>query len=271
MTFFSLFRQRFPQRAIAFLSVLFLSFSLWSCSGDKDTAQADVNVDPEIEAQVLEVIRKNPKAIIDAVQEYQRSQQQAQQQQQQQMAEDFKQQVLSNPKAVIAGAPVMGSDAYKVVMIEFSDFECPFCARAHETINAFMERNKDTVTLAYKHLPLVQIHDQAIPAATAAWAAQQQGKFWEYHDQLFVNQGQLGEELYQKIAQDLGLDLKKFASDRQAAEAPIQEDLALAQKLGINGTPFFVLASTETGKFETFSGALSLQEYEAKLAAVTTP
>lgn len=271
MTFSPLSRQSFSKRAIAFLSILLLSFSLWSCNGDKDTAQADVNVDPEIEAQVLEIIRKNPKVIIDAVQEYQRSQQQAQQQQQQQVAEDFKQKLLSDPKSIIGTSPVIGSDAYKVVMIEFSDFECPFCARAHGTINTFIEQHKDTVTLAYKHLPLIQIHEQAFPAATASWAAQQQGKFWEYHNKLFENQGQLGEELYQQIAQDLGLDLKKFAGDRQAAEAPVQADLTLAEQLGIRGTPFFVLASTETGKFETFSGALSLQEYEAKLTAVTTP
>lgn len=271
MNFFPLLRQCFSRRTLAFFSALILSFALWGCSGKKDAAQAEVKVDPELEAQILEVIRKNPQAIIEAVQEYQRSQQQAQQQQQQQTAEEFKQQVLKDPKAVIGDSPVMGSQAYKVVLIEFSDFECPFCARAHGTIKTFMEKHQDTVTLAYKHLPLIQIHDQAAPAAEASWAAHQQGKFWEYHDKLFENQDQLGEALYQKIAQDLGLDMKKFTGDRPKAQAAIEKDLELAQKLGLNGTPFFILASTETGKFETFSGALDLQQYEEKLKTVTTP
>lgn len=271
MTFFSLTRQRLPRRTLAFFSALMLSFSLWSCSGDKNQAQADVNVDPALEAQILEVIRKNPKVIIEAVQQYQITQQQEQQQAQQKAAADFEQKMITDPKAVVGNSPVMGSEAYKVVLIEFSDFECPFCASAHSTIKSFMEKHQDTVTLAYKHLPLVQIHPQAIPAAEASWAAQQQGKFWEYHDRLFEGQKSLGEDLYLKIAKDLGLDLEKFAADRSTAKASVQQDLDLAQQLGLNGTPFFILASTETKKIETFSGALSLAEYEAKLKTVTTP
>ncbi|WP_024545783.1 DsbA family protein [Picosynechococcus sp. NKBG15041c] len=244
-----------------------LSFSLWSCSGDQEQAQADVSVDAELEAQILQVIRDNPQVLIDSVQAYQLSQQQAQQQ----TATDFQAQLTSNPEAVIGDSPTLGSEEFNVVLIEFSDFECPFCARASETLKTFIEQNADTVTLAYKHLPLVQIHPQAIAAAEASWAAQQQGKFWEYHDQLFENQGQFNEELYQRIAQDLGLDLEQFEADRQRARPAIDEDLTLAQSLGLNGTPFFILASTETGNVETFSGALDLQEYEAKLAAVITP
>lgn len=264
-------RQSFSQRTLTLLSILLLSFSLWSCSGDQDTAQADTEIDSELEAQVLEILRKNPEVIIESVQQYQQAQQQQQQQEQQQAAAEFQQQVLTDPKAVIGNAPVKGSDAYKVVLIEFSDFECPFCARAHETVNQFIDKHGDTVTLAYKHLPLQQIHDQAIPAAEASWAAQQQGKFWEYHDKLFQNQDQLGDRLYEDIAKELKLDLEKFKADIEKAEPAIQEDLALAQKLRLSGTPFFIFASTETGKFETFSGALPLGELEAKLQAVTTP
>ncbi|MBV5261597.1 disulfide bond formation protein DsbA [Synechococcus moorigangaii CMS01] len=264
-------RQGFSRKMLALFSALCLGFGLWGCNGDSEQTQADVTVDPELEAQILQVIRDNPQVLIDSVQAYQQSQQQAQQDQQQQSVEEFKQQVLSDPQAVIGDAPTMGSEDFTVVLIEFSDFECPFCARAHSTLKTFMAQNGETVTLAYKHLPLAQIHPQAIPAAEASWAAQQQGQFWEYHDQLFENQDRLGEELYQEIAENLGLDMAQFEGDRQNAQAAIQQDLELAQRLGLNGTPFFVLASTETGKFETFSGALDLQQYEEKLAAVTTP
>ncbi|NJN72975.1 MAG: thioredoxin domain-containing protein [Limnothrix sp. RL_2_0] len=271
MAFLSLSRQRLPKKTLAFFSAVLLSISLWSCSGGQENAEAEVAVDAELEAQILEVIRKNPQAIIDAVQQYQQSQQQQQQEDQEKAANEFRDQLTGDPKAVIGDSPVMGAEDYQVVLIEFSDFECPFCAQAHGSIKEFMAKNSDKVTLAYKHLPLQQIHPQAIPAAQASWAAQQQGKFWEYHDRLFENQNRLGNELYAEIAKDLGLDLEKFETDKAASQEAIQEDLALAQQLGLNGTPFFILTSVETGKLETFSGALTLAQYEEKLALVMTP
>lgn len=271
MAFLSLSRQRLPRKTLAFFSAVLLSISLWSCSGGQEDTETEVAVDAELEAQILEVIRENPQVIIDAVQQYQQSQQQEQQQEQEKAANEFREQLTSDPKAVIGDSPVMGAEDYQVVLIEFSDFECPFCAQAHGSIKEFMAKNGDKVTLAYKHLPLEQIHPQAIPAAQASWAAQQQGQFWDYHDRLFENQNRLGDALYSEIAKDLGLDLEKFETDKASALEPIQTDLALAQQLGLNGTPFFILTSVETGKLETFSGALTLAQYEEKLALVTTP
>ena len=74
----------------------------------------------------------------------------------------------------------------------------------------FMAEHEDDVLYVYKHLPLTQIHPEAIPSARASWAAQQQGQFWPYHDALFANQARLGSELYPEIAQDLGLDMDQF-------------------------------------------------------------
>ena len=104
-----------------------------------------------------------------------------------------------------------------------------------------------------------------MPAAKAAWAAQQQGKFWEYHNALFEQQKQLSEELYGAIAKNLNLNLEKFNSDRNspAAEAAIEKDIQIAQTLGIDGTPFFILNG------ETFSGAVELSEMETILAKVS--
>jgi len=129
------------------------------------------------------------------------------------------------------------------VLLEFSDFQCPFCAQAEPTIKEFMAQYEDKVTLVYKHFPLSQIHPHAQSSAEAAWAAQQQGKFWEYHDALFEQQKQLGENLYIAIAEDLNLDLEQFNRDRHSVEAAaaINSDLELAQKVGIRGTPFFAL------------------------------
>ncbi|MGL5081164.1 MAG: DsbA family protein [Microcoleaceae cyanobacterium] len=246
----------------AFATSLFCIVCLVLVSCSKPAQSSDpTKVSPEFEQQVIQVIRNNPEVILQSVQAYQEKQQ-----------EDLKQsrgkfldQMRTNPKAVIGNSPTKGSPDQKIVLLEFSDFQCPFCAKAHKTVQQFMEKRQGQVTLVYKHLPLTQIHPEALPAAKASWAAQQQGKFWEYQDALFTNQDKLGEDLYTKIAQDLSLDLEKFNSDRksEAAATEIQADIQLASGLGIQGTPFFVMNG------ETLSGAVELSEIEAIFARVT--
>ncbi|MBK1989649.1 thioredoxin domain-containing protein [Sphaerospermopsis aphanizomenoides BCCUSP55] len=218
-------------------------------------AQADTKIDPKLEQQVLQIIRKNPEVIIETVQAYQEEQQQKIQQVRQAFLQEFK----TNPKAVIADSPTTGSTQLKTVLIEFSDFECPYCAEAHKTLKNLLAKYPNQFTLVYKHFPLVQIHDQALPAAKASWAAYQQGKFWEYHDALFTNQNQLGETLYLDTAKKLNLDLAKFKRDLDLANKAIQKDLQLAYKLGLSGTPSFIMTS------KNFSGPVQLSEIEAVL------
>ncbi len=245
--------KRFRLISFLFTSFLIGCIALIGCT----TGTMD---NQKLEEQVLQIIRDNPQVIIESVQAYQ-------QQEEDQMRgarQAFLQQMLTNPAAVIGNSPTFGAAAQKIVLVEFSDFQCPFCARAHQTIKAFMEKYKGEVTLTYKHLPLASIHPQAMPAAKAAWSAQQQGKFWEYYDALFEQQKDLGENLYVAIAENLNLDLAKFNRDRQSkeAEAAINQDVQLARQLGINGTPFFFLNQ------EAFSGALELPEVEQILAKV---
>ncbi|ARV61156.1 disulfide bond formation protein DsbA [Nostocales cyanobacterium HT-58-2] len=221
-------------------------------------ADAANRISPQLEQQILQVIRDHPEAIIESVQIYQRKQQ-AQIQQAQQA---FVQQMKTNPKSVIGESPTTGSPDFKILLVEFSDFQCPYCAQAHKTLKQFMAKHKDEVTLIYKHFPLTAIHPEAMPAATAAWAAQQQGKFWEYQDALFTHQKQLGESLYLDTATNLNLDLDKFQRDRALAETVIEKDIQLAEKLGLSGTPFFVMNG------ETLSGALQLSDMENALARI---
>jgi len=224
-------------------------------------AQAGASeISPQLREQVLQIIRENPEVILEAVQSYQRQQRE----QEQKARRSALQQLKANPQAWLGSSPVKGAKTGKIVLIEFSDFQCPFCARANSTLKQFMEKHGNTVTLVYKHLPLTSIHPEALPAAKASWAAGQQGKFWEFHDALFVNQKQLGDSLYTQIAQSLKLDLQKFDRDRTSpsAAAAIQQDLELADALGIEGTPFFVMNG------ETLSGAVSLAELEATMTKV---
>ncbi|MCT7983182.1 thioredoxin domain-containing protein [Laspinema sp. A4] len=246
---------RFRFFSLTLACCLIFGFGLFGCTSLNSTS-----ANSDLEAQVLEIIRNNPQVIIESVQAYQENQQN----EVQQARQAFLQQMTTDPGAIIGNSPLKGSPQKNIVIVEFSDFQCPFCAQAHATVNQFMAKHQSEVTLTYKHLPLTQIHAQALPAAQAAWAAQQQGKFWEYHDALFQQQEQLGEALYGTIAQTLNLDLEKFNSDRQSetAQAAIEEDLMLARKLGINGTPFFFMNE------EPFSGAIELSEMETILARI---
>jgi protein-disulfide isomerase len=219
-------------------------------------AQAQSTTSPQLEQQVLDIIRRNPEVILESVQAYQQQQQQKIQQVRQEFIQNFK----TNTKAVIGDSPTAGSKELKTVLIEFSDFECPYCAEAHKTLKDLLAKYPNELTLVYKHFPLSQIHDQALPAAKAAWAAGQQGKFWQYHDALFTNQKQLGENLYLDIAKNLNLDLAKFNRDRTQADSAIKKDLQLAEKLGLSGTPSFVIKS------KNFSGPVQLQDVEGILA-----
>ena len=101
-----------------------------------------------------------------------------------------------------------------------------------------LDKYPNSVKIVFKHLPLA-IHEQALPAALASMAAAEQGKFWEYHDELFFNQASLSSEKYLEIAQKLGLDLKKFSLDmmRPSLRKKIEQDVAEAKKAGVTGTP----------------------------------
>jgi protein-disulfide isomerase len=220
-------------------------------------AQA-TKVSPQLEKQVLEVLRKHPEVLLEVLQKYTIEQEKKQQQAQ---LETLKQ-VRKNTKALIGDSPVMGASDRQIVMLVFSDFQCPFCATANKSLKEFMAKNKDKVTLAYKHFPLTQIHPEALPAARAAWAANKQGKFWEYHDALFANQAKLSEAFYTETATSLKLDLKKFDADRKLADNFIVEDFKLGRKVGVDGTPTFIMNG------EVVTGAASLADLEKALAKV---
>ena len=221
-------------------------------------AHASVN-NPLFEKNVLDVIRAHPEVVLESVQAYQKQQSEGKKERQAKLVKEL----LTHPNDLIGDSPRQGASE-KILLVEFSDFQCPFCAEAHLNLNKFIDKNDNEVTLIYKHLPLIQIHSEAMPAAKAAWAANQQGKFWQYHDQLFNKQKKLGENLYISIARRLNLDLERFNSDRagEAASRAIQQDIDLARKLEISGTPFFMMNE------EVFSGAVSVAEIESKLSKV---
>lgn len=256
-------KQRFSsQWVLMSVALILLCMGLNSCSIPSQ-ANNNKSADPELEAKVLDIIRKNPQIVLESVQAYQQQKQEKQQKAQ----KDFVEGMKSNPKSVIGESPNKGAKEQNIVLLEFSDFQCPYCAKSHQTVKQFMAKNQDKVTLVYKHFPLVKIHAEAMPAAKAAWAAGQQGKFWEFHDALFTQQQKLGEELYVATAKSLNLDAKKFDEDRKskAAESAIQKDITMAETLGINGTPFLIMNG------QPIPGDAQVADLEALLAQVSKP
>jgi protein-disulfide isomerase len=134
--------------------------------------------------------------------------------------------------------PARGSAKAPVTLVLFSDFQCPFCGRVEPTLAEVERSYGNKVRVVWKHQPL-PMHPQAIPAAEAAEAAREQGKFWEMHDKLFQNQQALSPAVYTQLAKELGLDLARFDAARQSDKtlARIHEDQALAGRMGVNGTP----------------------------------
>lgn len=186
--------------------------------------------------KISETIKENPEIVVESLNLYEKQQQELQEKTGYDTFQKLRSTIIEND------TPWKGSEEKKLLLVEFSDFQCPFCAELHPTLKQFMNKHGDEVTLVYKHFPLNQIHPEAMPAAKAAWAAKQQNKFWEYHNALFENQDNLGEELYLEIASQLGLELEQFNRDRRsnAAKNAIEKDLILGEKMQVTGTPFLI-------------------------------
>jgi protein-disulfide isomerase len=138
--------------------------------------------------------------------------------------------------------PTKGPEDAKVTIIEYTDFQCPYCSRGDKIVHNLLRKYRGKVRRVYKNKPL-ESHDEALPAAKAAMAAHIQGKFWEYHDQLFKYSRDLDDEMYVRFAEELGLAVDKFNADRASDKVAkmIESDLADAEKLDITGTPAFIL------------------------------
>ncbi len=180
-------------------------------------------------------------------------------------------------KAVQAGAATkgridfgtssfLGSPNAPYVIIDFSDFQCPFCKKFFdETKNDVVKNLVDSgkARFMYKHFPLDSIHPNARPAAIAFECAKVQGKPWEFHDALFANQNSLSNALYSRLASSLGLDLTAFNScsgNSAAANAVVESDLQQGIANGITGTPGFLITDAQGNVVTLISGA---QPYSA--------
>ena len=159
--------------------------------------------------------------------------------------------LLDRPRIEVeAIGPAKGPDDAAVTIVEFSDFECPYCQRVVPTIAQILEKYPNQVRIVFRHLPLSSIHARAQPAAEAAVCAGNQDKFWDYHDVLFDNNRALSDEDLERYAADMGLEMEAFKqcmSERESQQV-VDADAAAAESLGLTGTPaFFVNGIPFTG------------------------
>jgi protein-disulfide isomerase len=171
--------------------------------------------------------------------------------------------------AIEASDPSLGRASAPVTLIEFSDFQCPFCQRVAPTLKRVRETYGDKVRIIWKDFPLTQIHPQAFKAGEAAHCAGDQGKYWEYHDRLFANQQQLQPDDLKKHAAEIGLNAAAFGTclDSSKYGERVRNGVAEGTRLGVNSTPtIYVNGRVLSGAqpYETFVSVIDEELSRAK-------
>lgn len=158
----------------------------------------------------------------------------------------------------VGDAPVFGKTGSPVTIIEFSDFECPYCSKGAETVTQIKKKYGNKVRFAFKHYPL-PMHPHAKGAAEASMCVNEQGgdKFWKFHDIAFKNQGKLEKADLEKYAKDAGAEVKKYNEclDGKKYQAFIQKDAEMAEKIGVKSTPTFFVNG------QILNGALPIEQF----------
>lgn len=216
-----------------------------SCTQDSASLKEMLKKDPTI---LTDAIKANPAEFIDAlnqaVQEARKGDAKKQAEAEKKQFEDS----FKNPlKAEIRKDETFrGSKDAPLTLVEYSDFECPFCSRGYKTVQSLLEKYKGKIRFVYKHLPL-SFHPNAMPASQyyEAIRLQSEKKAWKFHDNLYENPSKikLGEKYFKSVAKKLKVNMKKLAKDVKSKKVQdrIDADLAEAKKFGFNGTPGFLL------------------------------
>jgi protein-disulfide isomerase len=156
---------------------------------------------------------------------------------------------------------IRGSFDAAVIVVEYGDYECPYCGEAHQVLQNLLAQAGDALALVFRNFPLTTVHPHAQLAAEAAEAAGAQGRFWEYHDVLFQNQPALDADSLLEYADALGLDMDAFARDlteRRFADR-VREDFLNGVRSGVNGTPtFFINGVRHDGGLNALRDAFEL-------------
>jgi protein-disulfide isomerase len=150
----------------------------------------------------------------------------------------------------VQGAPFKGGERATVTIVEFSDFHCPFCRRVIPTLAQLESQYGEKIKLVFRDFPIEGLHPGATKAHEAARCANEQGKFWPYHDKLFAGPANSSPELFNRLAKEVGLDAVTFETCLASGKylPAIKEDMAEGTRVGVGGTPaFFINGRLITG------------------------
>jgi len=166
----------------------------------------------------------------------------------------------------LGASPVRGKRDAPVTIVEFSDFQCPFCARSNPIVDGVLAKYPDKVNYVYKHFPLA-FHAAARPAAIASIAAQDQGRFWEMHEVLFKNQASLDASKLEDYAKQAGLDVARFKKDLESKKAEYEKrvdaEFALGQSVDVRGTPTLYIGGKKV-RVRTVDGMSAMIDEQLK-------
>ncbi|MBL1147857.1 MAG: DsbA family protein [Pseudomonadota bacterium] len=227
---------------------------------DSRTASAQTAAAPDraaIEAIVLDVIKDNPQVILETVNAYL----QKQQGERQQVA------LEEHSSRLFKGSPIAGNPEGDVTVVEFFDYRCGYCKRAWETVDRLMKEDKN-LRVVFKDFPILGPESET--AARWALAAEKQGKYLEFHHELMTHRGAFDVDTLSAMAEKLGLNAGRMRQDAQSADVSttIQMNRALANDLGITGTPGFVVEDqliSGAVPYESMVDAISKKRKEKKL------
>ena len=227
---------------------------------DSSTASAQTAAAPDrasIDAIVLDVIKDNPQVILETVNAYL----QKQQGERQQVA------LEEHSSRLFKGSPIAGNPEGDVTVVEFFDYRCGYCKRAWETVDRLIKEDKN-LRVVFKDFPILGPESET--AARWALAAEKQGKYLEFHHELMTHRGAFDVDTLSAMAEKLGLNAGRMRQDAQSADVSttIQMNRALANDLGITGTPGFVVEDqliSGAVPYESMVDAISKKRKEKKL------
>lgn len=211
----------------------------------KDDLKKMLKENPDI---ITEAIEANPVKFIDALNNAVKAAQEGEGKRREEEERKALEESFNNPLVaeIRADESFRGNKEAPITLVEYSDFECPFCARGFNTVSELLKKYEGKIRFVYKHLPL-SFHPQAMPAAQYYEAIRMQDpkKAWEFHDRIYQDQRKLqnGESFLKAIAKDLKVDMNRLAKDikSEAVQKRIDDDMAEAAKFGFQGTPGFLL------------------------------
>lgn len=207
--------------------------------------------------ELKKLLKENPAVLLDVLEEnsgellkiINKAAQEQQVKQRKERAETEKKQFeesFKNPlkPEISRKSRIRGKRKAKYTLVEYSDFQCPYCERGYKTVEQLREKYGKDLRFVFKHKPL-DFHPEAMPAALHMEAInlQSQEKAWKFHDELFKNQSKLGADFYTETAKKLGVNMKKLAKDVKSAKVArlVKKDMAEAEKFGFSGTPGYLL------------------------------